>query len=188
MSLYFRWANVQYLKIIFRGLPFIPLIYRCAAWLTLAKPHFCKHHLCRDCARVTDCHPGTVTDCGYNRLFYFLSRVGCLYAGKLVYKDSHRDHRCDPYMWSLYTGSITWKVYLMAAVKCGHFISRWSLYTKTVVFRTSLTVLPTRRDCFCFMRQVENVQHLLFILFITLHRRTFRQGWVCPISQWQYPV
>ncbi len=47
---------------------------------------------------------------------------------KLVYKDHPGDQQNVVliHKWSLYTGSITWKVYHWGPVV---FISRWSLYT-----------------------------------------------------------
>ncbi len=42
---------------------------------------------------------------------------------KLAYKDHPRDQQnvIPIHRWSLYAGSIIWKVYLWEPVKCGHY-------------------------------------------------------------------
>ncbi len=77
---------------------------------------------------------------------------------KLIYKDHPIDQQNVFFIhkWSLYTGSITWKVYPWGSVKCGR--------CKQVVFRAGLTMLLVGRD-----RIVGSLKYVPSIWNIILH-------------------
>ncbi len=105
------------------------------------------------------------TKCTSNNNASRQSIYTCTFTVNLVYKDHPRDQENVVFIhrWSLYAGSIKWKVYTWGPVKCGLykqvvFIYRWSveqvsLYFLFIGLLHCTTTIPVHLNCLQEMKR-----------------------------------